>query len=154
LPFIPAATRELQAGARLVAQLPIRASSKALGTVTITSTLVPASGAPVQLDTSAGPAADYGGEAGGVYQVPVPATLAPGSYRLSIEAGLGRAHAVRETSFTIVRQDPTSAYSPPVDSCRIVRATPTNASTTAGSKCVPLPSTTSATARSWDTGSR
>jgi VWFA-related protein len=154
LPFIPVATRELTAGTRWVAQVPIRASAKAAGVVTITATLVPSSGAPVQLDTSANPAAYYGAGSGGVYHVPLPAGLAPGTYRLSIEAGLGRAHAVRETSFTILRQDPTSAYSPSVDSCRIVRATPTNASTTAGSKCVPLPSMTSATAWSWDTGSR
>jgi hypothetical protein len=103
LPYIPLATRDFGRGAAVVAQLPLRWAAKGSGLVAVTATLVPANGgAPVQLEKASLPAPQYEQVAGQVYRVAIPQNLAPGAYRLAVEAVMGQKRAAREVNFRIV----------------------------------------------------
>ena len=102
LPLIPIATRDFAPGARIVAQLPVRAASKGSGLVAVTATIVGADGTSTPIDNASTPASDYDKGADSVYRVALPTDLAPGSYRLLVEARAGNARGAREVSFRIV----------------------------------------------------
>ena len=99
VPLVPLGLREFQAGAPLVAQLPLRASPKS-GAVRLEARLT-RGGAAVPLEPTP-PASDFSGPSGAVYQQALPPALEPGEYRLTVEATAGRARATREVAFRIV----------------------------------------------------
>jgi hypothetical protein len=103
LSLIPLATNEVGRGTAVTAQLPIRASPKAASSaLTITATLVPADGTMQPLDRTQATGRDYGSGAGKVYRVPLPRALAPGQYRVRVEAALGSAILARELTFSVL----------------------------------------------------
>jgi hypothetical protein len=103
LALVPIAAREISRGIALAAQLPIRVSSKAASNpLTITATLVRASGATLTLDRTSAAGRDYSGPAGKVYRVNLPDGLAAGRYRLIVEATLNRTEVVRDIEFRLL----------------------------------------------------
>lgn len=103
LALVPIAASEIGRGIALAAQLPIRVSSKAgSNPLTITATLVRASGATLTLDRTSAAGRDYSGPAGKVYRVNLPDALDAGRYRLIVEATLNRTEVVRDIEFTLL----------------------------------------------------
>ena len=103
LPLIPLATNELAPGSAVTAQLPIRIASKAVSEpLTIATTVVRADGTRLPLDRIEATARDYASAAGKVYRVALPPGLGPGSYRVIVEATLGRTTIAREVAFSVL----------------------------------------------------
>ena len=98
----PLATRDVPENTVAAAQLPIRVARKAAtASLSITATLVSADGRTIQIDHSPRAAADYATPAGDVCRLAIP-SLAAGSYRLVVDATLGRARMTREMSLRVV----------------------------------------------------
>ena len=102
LPLVPLASPEFPAGAQVVAQLPIRVSSRAGGPLAIETKLARGSAAPQSLDTAAPDVKPFAAAAGSVYTVTLPGNLEAGDYRLVVEVSLGRDKASREVRFKVV----------------------------------------------------
>jgi len=103
LELIPLATRDVPENAPTAAHLPIRVARKAASaSLTIAATLVKADGGTMQLDHEPRAAADYMKPAGEVCRIAIPPGLAAGSYRLVVDATLGRARVTREMAFRVV----------------------------------------------------
>ena len=102
LPLVPLASSELPAGTQVVAQLPLRVSSRATGPLTIAAKLTRDGAAPQSLDAPAPDVKPFAAAGGSVYTVALPANLGVGNYRLVVEAALGREKATREVRFRVV----------------------------------------------------
>ena len=102
LPLVPLASSELPAGTQVVAQLPLRVSSRATGPLTIAAKLTRDGAAPQSLDAPAPDVKPFTAAGGSVYTVALPANLGVGTYRLVVEAALGREKATREVRFKVV----------------------------------------------------
>jgi len=100
LPLMPLATTEIPAGMEVVAQLPIRVN-RGEGAVSIATSLKRGDGAAQSIGSATPQASDYAVPGGRVYSVPLPARLEPGSYRLNVEAVLGKERQSRELAFTV-----------------------------------------------------
>lgn len=104
LPLLPLAAHEVAANRPVSAQLPLRVAARPGDTLSITTTLRGPDGTATRLDNASAPAAEYAGPGGGVYQIALPATLAPGEHTLTIELRMGRQQAIRELVFTVVNE--------------------------------------------------
>jgi len=102
LPLVPLASSEIPAGTQVVAQLPIRVSSRATGPLTIAAKLTRDGAAPQSLDAPAPDVKPFAAAGGSVYTVALPANLGVGNYRLVVETTLGREKATREVRFKVV----------------------------------------------------
>ena len=100
LPLVPLATREFSGTSQIVAQLPVRAAAKPHGPIKFEARLHRGD-TSIPLPTSSATEGDVTSPAGAVHQVPLPATLEPGVYRLVVEAVLGPDRATRELAFRI-----------------------------------------------------
>ena len=100
LPLVPLATAEIPAGMPIVVQLPIRVS-KDDGALTIAASLTRGEGAGQSIGSATPQSTDYAGPGGRVYSVALPTNLEPGSYRLVVEAVLGKERQSRELSFRV-----------------------------------------------------
>ena len=87
---------------QVVAQLPLRVSSRATGPLTIDATLTRDGAAPQSLEAPAPDVKPFAAAGGSVYTVALPANLGVGTYRLVVEAALGREKATREVRFRVV----------------------------------------------------
>jgi VWFA-related protein len=101
LPLLPLATREFSGTSQIVAQLPVRASARADGPITLDARLSREDGTAVPLPAASATQRDFSGPAGAVHQVALPPRLEPGVYRLIIGATLGRERKTREIAFRI-----------------------------------------------------
>ena len=102
LPLVPLASSEIPAGTQVVAQLPVRVSSRAGGPLAIDAKLTRDGAAPQSLDAPAPDVKPFAAAGGSVYTVALPANLGVGNYRLVVEAALGREKASREVRFRVV----------------------------------------------------
>jgi VWFA-related protein len=102
LPLLPVATREIARDESLDVQLPIRvAARRASGRVEAVVRLAGPDGAVQTLGSVTRPAQDFASGAGDVLRVPLPRPLAPGQYRLTVDATIGSARVTRELAFTV-----------------------------------------------------
>jgi VWFA-related protein len=102
LALVPLATNEIENGVRAAAQLPIKVSSKgASSSLTIVAALVAPDGTRLTLDRTQTSGRDYATAGGKVYQVALPPSLAPGSYRVVVESTLGTTSVAREVAFSV-----------------------------------------------------
>jgi VWFA-related protein len=103
LPLVPLASHDLAPNSTIEAQLPIRVSAKAAASkaLTLSATLTRPDGTTVQLDRVDADAAGYAKRSGKVYRVRIPQPLAPGAYRLVVDATLSRTQISREVAFRI-----------------------------------------------------
>lgn len=102
LPLVPLPAREFPAGAPLIAQLPIRAKRNGDGAIKIEARLSRNGGDAAVLPASTASQVGFTGPAGAVYQVPLPSSLEPGTYRLTVGVASGNDKASRELSFRIM----------------------------------------------------
>jgi VWFA-related protein len=97
----PLADREVPSGRPIVAEVPIRVGSRASGPLTITATLVRPDGGSVAIDKASPAAPDFARPSGHIYRVELPSDLAPGTYRLVVDAAAGGSRVTRELIFRI-----------------------------------------------------
>ena len=98
----PLAARDVPEHTAAAAQLPIRVARKAATTsLSITASIVSADGRTMQIDHAPRAAVDYATPAGDVCRIAIP-SLAAGSYRLVVDATLGRSRMTREMTFRVV----------------------------------------------------
>jgi VWFA-related protein len=102
LPLVPLASPDVRAGAQVVAQLPIRVSSRANGPLIIEAKLARGGAAPQSIHTPPADVKAFAAAAGSVYTIALPLNLEPGEYRLMVETTLGREKASREMTFRVV----------------------------------------------------
>jgi hypothetical protein len=102
LPLVPLPARDFPAGVPLVAQLPIRAKANEDGAIKIEARLSRNGGDAAVLPASTASQVGFTGPAGAVYQVALPSSLEPGTYRLTVGVASGNDKANRELSFRIV----------------------------------------------------
>jgi hypothetical protein len=103
LPLVPLASPELRAGDQVVAQLPIRVSSRASGPFAVGAKLARGGRSPQSIESPAPDLKAFAAPAGAVYTIALPANLDAGEYRLIVETTLGREKASREITFRVVR---------------------------------------------------
>ena len=102
LSLVPLATNEVASGINVAAQLPIRIAPRAASNpLSITATLVRADGTTLPLDQVRAAGREYAAAGGKVHRVALPPALARGSYRVVMEATLGRTTIVRELGFSV-----------------------------------------------------
>jgi hypothetical protein len=102
LPLVPLALPELRGGDQVVAQLPIRVSSRTNGPLTIDAKLARGRAAAQSIEAPAPDVKTFAAAAGSVYTIVLPPNLEAGEYRLVVEATLGREKASREMTFRVV----------------------------------------------------
>jgi VWFA-related protein len=103
LELTPLATRDVPDHTPTAAHLPIRVAQKAASvSLTITATLVKPDGGTVETDHAPRATSDYQKPSGGVCRIAIPPDLAAGSYRLVVNATLGRTRVTREMAFRVV----------------------------------------------------
>ena len=102
LPLVPLASPQIRTGTQVVAQLPIRVSSRASGPLAIEAKLTHGSAAPQSIDARSPDVPPFASAGGSVYTVTLPANLEAGDYRLVVETTLGRDKAAREVRFKVV----------------------------------------------------
>ena len=102
LPLVPLASPELRAGDQVVAQLPIRVSSRASGPFAVAAKLARGGTSPQSIESPAPDLKAFAAPAGAVYTIALPANLDAGEYRLIVETTLGREKASREMTFRVV----------------------------------------------------
>jgi hypothetical protein len=102
LPSIPIAPRRIVPSPQLAALVPLKTTRKAEGELTIRMRLSDSSGQITEIDQTTVPASEFVGGAGRIHRVPLGAALAPGAYRLVVEATAGKHQASRELAFTVV----------------------------------------------------
>jgi hypothetical protein len=99
----PLATRDIPSGIPLAAEVAVRSDTRAASaTFVITATLRSAYDTIIQLPTMEREASAFAGPAGDIYRVDLPRDLAPGSYRLTVEAARGRTRVTRELAFRVI----------------------------------------------------
>ena len=106
MPLVPIATRLLARDFSVSAAVPIEVAPKAAAApLEIVATVIGADGAARELARESRGAAEFTKPGGQVYALPLALhTMAPGEYRLKIEATLGgRSKASRELPLTIVQ---------------------------------------------------
>jgi hypothetical protein len=98
----PLAERDVPAGQSISAEVPIRIADRAKSTpLTITAALTGAGGASRELEQPPHNTADYAKPSGHVFRVALPPDLAPGDYRLVVDAAAGRSRVTRELAFRV-----------------------------------------------------
>lgn len=102
----PLATRDIPPGIPLAAEVAVRTNTRALSSpLAITATLRTPDDSIIQLPTTEREASAFAAPAGDIYRVDLPHDLAPGSYRVVVEAVSGRTRVTRELAFRVIAAD-------------------------------------------------
>ena len=98
----PLATSDIPAGMPITASVPIRISSTAAAkSLTVTATLSRPDGSTLDLASGPSRASGFATSAGEIFRVVLPADLAPGPYRLAVEAISGGERVTRDLRFRV-----------------------------------------------------